>query len=241
MKRVQLRDHTKAEAAPRAEQAPVVVLIHGLNVPHMVMWPLRWRLRYRYRRRVEIFRYERFHHDVPRLAEMLARRMAKLGVKEFDAVTHSMGGVVLRWAMNHQPMPKLRRAVMIAPPNNGSWLAAHLSKKMGVFFRWVFGQGGLQMRPGRLGIATRAGLLENAEVGIIAGGNGTAKGKRNWFNIPGDGDGTVAVEETILPGMKDFMLLNYSHTHILFAAQTAMMANLFLEHGVFRPKLKKSH
>ncbi|MCC6546171.1 alpha/beta fold hydrolase [Candidatus Sumerlaeota bacterium] len=241
MKRVQLREHRKADAAPKASAGPVVVLIHGLNVPHLVMWPLRWRLRYRYRRRVEIFRYERFHHDVPQLAELLARRLAKQGIKEFDAITHSMGGIVLRWAMNHQPMPKLRRAIMIAPPNNGAWMAEYLSKKLGLFFRWIFGQGGLQMRPGKLGLAARAGLLDGAEVGIIAGGNGTAKGKRNWFGIPGDCDGTVAVEETILPGMKDFILLDYNHSHILFAAQTAMMANLFLEHGVFRPKLKKSH
>ncbi|MEO8376058.1 MAG: alpha/beta fold hydrolase [Candidatus Sumerlaeota bacterium] len=241
MKRVQLRERDKAHSAPAAANDPVVVLIHGLNVPHLVMWPLRWRLRFRYRRRVEIFRYERFHHDVPQLAEILARRLAKLGVKEFDAVTHSMGGIILRWAMNHQPMPKLRRVVMIAPPNSGSWTAAYLSKKFKLLFRWFFGQSGLQMRPGKLGLAERSGLLEAAEVGIIAGGNGTPKGKRNWLGIPGDCDGTVAVEETILPGMKDFVLLNYNHSHILFAAQTAMMANLFLEHGVFRPKFKKSH
>ena len=72
---------------------------------------------------------------------------------------------------------------------------------------------------------------------MIAGGSGTPKGIRNVFGLEGDNDRIVTVEETILPGMKDFVLLRQDHTSILFSAQTAHMINLFLEHGIFRPKL----
>ena len=199
---------------------------------------MQWRLRYRYGRRTENFGYKWFFDDVPALAERLSKRLSKLGIQEFDAVTHSMGGIVLRWAMNHQPMPRLRRAILIAPPNAGAWIADHLHERMGRFFPLIFGQGGLQMRTGHRGLAARAGRLDGAEVGIIAGGSGTQQGKRNIFHIPGDCDGTVAVEETILPGMKDFVLLNCNHSVLLLASQTAHMANLFLEHGVFRPRFR---
>lgn len=221
-----------------ARQGPLVVLIHGLNVPRLVLVPLQAQLAIRYRRRTMNFRFDWFFYDVPALAEKLSRSLARREVKEFDAVTHSMGAIVLRWAMNHHAMPRLRRAVLVAPPNTGAWIADHLSGRMGMFFPVVFGRGGLQMRVGHRGLAARAGLLDGAEVGIIAGGSGTPMGKRNIFSIPGDNDGTVAVEETILPGMKDFVLLNVDHTRLAISPQTALMANLFLEHGVFRPRLK---
>jgi hypothetical protein len=110
-----------------------------------------------YGRRTENFGYKWFFDDVPALAERLSKRLSKLGIQEFDAVTHSMGGIVLRWAMNHQPMPRLRRAILIAPPNAGAWIADHLHERMGRFFPLVFGQGGLQMRTGHRGLAARAG------------------------------------------------------------------------------------
>ncbi|CAN5229540.1 alpha/beta fold hydrolase [soil metagenome] len=233
----------KAAAMRRKTQVadgPPVILVHGLNVPRMVMAPMQWRLRRTYGRRVINADYQWWFDDVPKLAQHLSQRVATYELKEFDAVTHSMGGIVLRYAMNHFPMPKLRRAVLIGAPNAGCWLADHLEKKWGTFlYSLCFGQPGMQMRSGDNGIAAHAGLLHGSEVGVIAGGSGSPKGKRNWFNHPGDTDGTVAVEETIIPGMKDFVLLNCDHTRLLFNSQTFHMANLFLEHGVFRPRLKK--
>ncbi len=223
----------------RAEgDAPPVVLIHGLSVPALVMEPLAFRLR-RYGRRTHVIRFNTWTNDLPECALIVSRAVEELGLERFDAVCHSMGGIILRWAMNHCEMPRLRRAVMIGTPNSGSWLADHLDQKMGKAFPWVYGEAALQLRPSPRGIVHHAGLLKGAEVGVIAGGSGTPEGKRNWFGIEGDNDGVVAVEETILPGMRDFVLLNSNHSKLTFSSQTAHMANLFLDHGVFRPRPPK--
>lgn len=233
--KVPFRRRQKEE--PGAPKGPLVVLIHGLNVPRYVMTPMAWRLERSYRRQTLNVGYGWWFDDIPRTAKVVSDRLMALGLEEIDVVTHSMGGLVLRWAVNHYQMPRIRRAVLIAAPNSGCWLADHLEGKLGLGFPLIFGRGGLQCRQGDRGLTSLAGLLPGTEVGIIAGGTGTPQGKRNWFKHPGDTDGTIAVEETILPGMKDFILLNYDHTGIVLSSQTSHMVNLFLEHGVFRPKM----
>lgn len=63
-----------------------------------------------------------------------AEDLVKL-LQEFDCpiyfVTHSMGGLIVRSALNHPDCPegaKLGKAVLLAPPNQGSALARRLSR-----------------------------------------------------------------------------------------------------------------
>ncbi len=213
-----------------------MVIFHGLLAFPQFMIPIGRRLRKH--GRVPVYtKYLSMNRDIPECARCVSMQLKAAGIKEFDAVTHSMGGVVLRWAMNHFEMPRLRRAVMICPPNTGAWIAQHLSQKLGPMMTAIYNQAGLQLRPNELGLTERAGDLRPAEVGIIAGGSGTTKGLRNFFGIPGDNDGIVAVQEMILPGMKDFVLLNSNHTGVLINSQVTHMANLFLDHGIFRPRI----
>ncbi len=231
-----LRPQARRKGKGRLAGAPPVVVLHGLQVPRLVMAPLAWRLEHYYGRRVFNIPFNTWTHDLPECALLISDHLQRLNLRDFDAVTHSTGGLLLRWAVNHCPMPRLRRAVMVAPPNGGAWIADYLHRRMGPFYPLVYGQSGLQLRRDERGIAPLARRLEGSEVGIIAGGSGTSRGKRNLLGIPGDNDGTIAVEETILPGMQDFILLNLDHTRLMLSSQTAHMANLFLEHGVFRPR-----
>lgn len=66
------------------------------------------------------------------------RLMARAGTSRIDVVAHSMGGLATRWYMAHGPSPTpVRRAVFIATPHTGTWLA------------WMaWGDGGREMRPG---------------------------------------------------------------------------------------------
>ena len=82
-----------------------------------------------------------------------------------------------------------------------------------------------QSVPRRLG---RAGF----ELGVIAGT------VNQLPFIPGQpeerGDGTVAVSETILPGMTDFIELPVGHTFMMWNDEVLEQVVFFLEHGLFR-------
>lgn len=219
---------------------PPVVLIHGLGLPRVTMVVLAARLR-RSGRTVHILGFNTRLNDLPGAAALLAEQVRELNVTEFDAVTHSAGGVALRWMMSHEEVPKLRRAVLIAAPNNGAQLAEMAHRRAGFLYPLVMGDFGLQLRSSPEGIVSEAGVLEGSEVGIIAGGSGTSRGMRNVFGITGDNDGIVAVEETTLPGMKDFILLRHDHTGVMYARDTARMVNQFLERGEFGPRTEAGH
>jgi hypothetical protein len=70
------------------------------------------------------------------------------------------------------------------------------------------------------------------EVGMIAGcmplGLGAVLG-----HIEGEHDGTVAVEETRLPGLADHCVIEANHTGLLFSVDVARQVAQFLRHGQF--------
>jgi len=149
-------------------------------------------------------------------------------------VAHSMGNLVLR-KMLEKEIPNLGRIVMIAPPNQGSMTARRL-RDLNIY-QWIFGPAGQELS------ADRHEFFDSLPIpshpfGIIAGGKGNEEG----YNIalPGDDDGTVRVEETMLPGAADFILIDSTHTLILFDAETARQTIYFLKNGKFRKNIPPS-
>jgi len=214
---------------PDAARLPVA-LIHGLYTRGLIFWPL-GRALARDQRPPLYFDYPSRFRDIPDNALRLARWFQTQGPGPFDVVTHSLGAIVLRWAATHHDLPRLRRVVMIAPPNRGSILADTLCRKLGPLYRLVYGRTGLQLRRGGRGLAQDAGLPK-AQIGVIAGGVGSPKGYSRF--VPGDNDMTVAVEETILGGMKDFVLLQHRHSPLVWSRDTAEYVVRFLKTGRFR-------
>jgi hypothetical protein len=51
--------------------------------------------------------------------------------------------------------------------------------------------------------------------------------------ITGEHDGTVAVEETIVPGLAGHCVVETSHTGLLFSAEVARLTANFLRKGSF--------
>ena len=70
-------------------------------------------------------------------------------------------------------------------------------------------------------------------MGVIAGSMRLGLGQL-FAKINTDHDGTVAVGETHLPGAKDHIVLNISHTGMLFSADVAEQAGHFIHQGRFR-------
>lgn len=211
-----------------------VLLLHGLAVASPIMWYYAWRLR-RSGRVVHNIGYNSFHTHIPDIARLITRKVSEIGLAEYDAVTHSMGGIVLRWAITHAGLPRPVRAVLTGPPNNGAMVTELLLDKLGPIPWWIFGSAFMQLRPGDHGLAQRAGSLEGVCTGIIAGGRRTARGYNPFLD--GDNDCIVAVQETLLPGMADFALVKSLHTPMLIKPTVADLIITFLDHGVFRPEV----
>jgi triacylglycerol lipase len=145
-------------------------------------------------------------------------------------VTHSLGGVIVRYYLKHHRVEGLGRVVMLSPPNQGSELV-DLVKDSPVF-KLLHGPAGQQ-----LGTADRflrdLGPV-NFELGVIAGQKAADPVSSRF--IPGPNDGKVGVERTKVPGMKDFLVVPYSHTFIMRQKWVIDQITHFLRHGFFRPE-----
>jgi len=163
-------------------------------------------------------------------ARIREKVMAIGGAKRIHFVGHSMGNLLIRIILADD-LPGLGRVVMIAPPNQGSFMAQRL-EDMDIY-RWIFGPAGQQ-----LPASNRAFFMNlpvpDCEFGIIAGGKGTEGGYNPLLD--GDDDGTVRVEETKLEGAADFIVVNNIHTLILFDPETVEQTIHFLKNGQFKRK-----
>jgi pimeloyl-ACP methyl ester carboxylesterase len=163
--------------------------------------------------------------SIPAAAEYLDSVLSNLdGIDEIHLVTHSMGGLVVRAYLAEHRDPRIRRLVMIAPPNQGAEMADLLKRNL--LFRGLFGPSGQQL--------STEGLIPtlptpNIEFAIIAGARGTDTG---WnLLIPGDDDGTVTVASTKLVGAADFATVPTIHTFLIGEPAVAEMARRFITEG----------
>lgn len=142
-------------------------------------------------------------------------------------VGHSLGGIVILRALQLTNDLPPGRAVLLGSPLQGSRAARGVARlPLG---KWI------------LGSAIKEETIENVtrqwsgrrDVGVIAGSRGLGMG-RLVANFDSDHDGTVLVNETLLPGAKDHIVLRTSHTGLLFSAEVADQAVYFLKEGCFR-------
>ena len=167
-------------------------------------------------------------------AEGLARLLDRQeGTATVSFVTHSMGGLVVRYLLDLERAWKRRievqRIVLIAPPNQGSAVACLLKDVPA--YRLVYGAAGQQLTPAEVsGIPAL-----DYPFAIIAGG----KGDDDGFNplLPGDDDGTVRLAETRLKGAKDFLVVPAIHSSISNHRKTIRATIGFLKHGKFESAL----
>ena len=218
-------------AHPGPADAPLVVLLHGLARGHGSMARLARFLRGRGFETLSRT-YPSRRRSIAELAAELADWIAdRAGGRPVSAVTHSMGGVIVRHL--HDPRLRWRRIVMLAPPNRGSQLAAALAHNP--VFRWYYGPAGAELADGS------AWPPPPAPFAVIAGTRGRAfTNVTSWtFGrrfAPGVAhDGTVAVEETRLPGMGAFAEVDATHTWIMNDPRVHRLVASYLEDGSFEP------
>jgi len=161
----------------------------------------------------------------------VSQAVAQCSTKEpVHFVTHSMGGILLRyWAFaDNQAVAKIGRAVMLAPPNQGSELVDKLGDVPG--FELLNGPAGKQLGTDPDSIPRNLPAVQ-FELGVIAGDaslNPVYSGM-----LPGQDDGKVTVESTKVSGMTDFIVMPHTHTFIMNIDDVQEEVLHFLLHGRF--------
>jgi pimeloyl-ACP methyl ester carboxylesterase len=141
-------------------------------------------------------------------------------------VGHSLGGVLIRTTLERGVPARLGRVVCLGSPLRGSRTAARLARLPGG--RWLIGKTLLEHNA-RGGFDTWSPAVE---VGSIAGRVPLGVG-RLLGPFPEPNDGTVAVEETRVVGLRDHVVLPVSHVALLWSAQVAEQLEHFLANGRF--------
>ncbi len=163
-------------------------------------------------------------------AEGLARLLDRQeGTETVSFVTHSMGGLVVRYLLSRDGAWKRRievhRIVLIAPPNRGSAVARVLKDIPA--YRMIYGEAGQQLTPAEV---SKVPMIEHP-FAIVAGGTGDGEGYNPL--LPGDDDGTVGLAETRLEGALDFLVVPEIHAVISNHRDTIRATINFLKHGKF--------
>ena len=199
-----------------------VILLHGLWMPGAAMHWLAAHLK------AEDFAPEVFSYHsvadgpdtaVPRLVEILE---AGEGA---DIVAHSLGGLIALQALCETPDLPVARVVCLGSPLTGSGAATGM-------LRWAPAAALL----GRSAALLRTGIAcweGRAKVGVIAGRVPHGLGAL-FAGFDGEHDGTVAVAETELPGVADHVVVDASHSGLLFSAEAAEQTTRFLRRGRFQ-------
>ncbi|MGI9200979.1 MAG: esterase/lipase family protein [Woeseiaceae bacterium] len=218
--------------------AECVVLIHGLNRSWRAMEPMAEALGQA--------GYSVANVDYPSQAgpvEVLAPLAVDTGLTECRAggakqvhfVTHSIGGILLRYSHATAPISDLGRVVMLAPPNQGSevidiardWPTTEL----------LAGEAGMQLGTGPDGIPQQLGPVD-FELGVIAG-----TGSINFVMsamLPEPNDGKVSVASTQIEGMNDFLIVEDDHHYITESEEVILNTKSFLRTGAFVDSMMSS-
>ena len=214
---------------------PLVVLLHGLARGRGSMERLGTHLR-AHGFETWSHTYPSRQHSLQYLADSITELLvAHAGDRPISAVTHSMGGIVVR----HLRDPRLhwQRIVMLAPPNRGSRIAAGLVRNP--LFNWFFGPAARELAD------ATAWPAPPAPFGVIAGTRSLAlTNPASWtvgrrFTAGVANDGTVAVDETKLDGMSAFAAIDATHTWIMNAPDARRLVVEFLHDGTFETQVTK--
>ncbi|MBP6631727.1 MAG: hypothetical protein KA297_19980 [Kofleriaceae bacterium] len=190
---------------------PLVVLLHGLARTHTSMAGL-GRVLHAHGYDVWARSYPSRRASITEAAREVVDALVPIAAdRPLLAVTHSMGGVLIRHM--HDPRLRWQRIVMLAPPNTGSRLAKVIAASAPL--RWFYGPAGVELADGAAWPAPPAPFAVIAGTRRLAVSNPTSWTMGLRFGRHVAHDGTVAAAETQLPGMAAYAEVDATHTWIM--------------------------
>jgi hypothetical protein len=167
-------------------------------------------------------------------------------VKRIDFVGHSLGSLVLRrylsgpleenwqvpenmmeYRQEFSPDPRVGRCVMLGPPNHGAVLAEKLIGNSSVR-KYLTGASGEELGT-KWDKAEKSLGIPCCPFMVVSGGRGNKIGYS--LLIPGDDDGVVSTEGTMLEGMEKWMFFNVVHNELLQSPAVFTAVEKFLLRG----------
>ena len=153
--------------------------------------------------------YSSFRQSMDEIVDHVARETGSSS-KRTHFVTHSMGGIVLRYLAKRYPELVTGNVVMLAPPNQGSEIIDWLEDSP--LGRFSLGPGGMSLSTHRLPREVPS-FDGSHDVSVIMG-------RRNRLPIfdsllVGENDGIVTVEGGRVEGVKRLEVVDAEHTFIM--------------------------
>ena len=218
----------------RGESAPepdCVVLLHGIGMQGYVMKRVESALTAQGYRVVNVS-YPSREMSFEKLAgEYLPAQLREHDVARaprLNFVTHSLGSLIVRKFLHDTRPANLGRVVMIGPPNHGSTAADEAGDS--TLIRDYMGENLPRLGTGANSIVSTLGPAD-FEVGVIAGEIPLNPVFGNV--LEGKNDGAVTVESAKLEGMRDFIVVPFSHTVMLWRDEVIQQVVVFLRDGKF--------
>jgi pimeloyl-ACP methyl ester carboxylesterase len=165
------------------------------------------------------------HSVVEETAVALSRFVSAIGAQEVHYVGHSLGGLVILRMCADYPDERPGRIVLLGPPYGICHVAQRVAQVP--LARHLLGQSMEAL------CSLGPPCPEGREVGVIAGNLSMGIGHWLFPGPPGEDDGTVRVDETYIPGMKDHLVLRVSHMGLVLSSQAAGQVCTFLTTGAF--------
>jgi triacylglycerol esterase/lipase EstA (alpha/beta hydrolase family) len=212
-------------AGTATPQSPkeTVVLVHGQGRTRASLVILQHRLK-RAGYRTATLGYSGAFEDLEEITNKLHRVIEKdVQTQRYHLVGHSLGNVIIRSGFRRRYRAGLGRIVMLAPPNSPAALAKRWHKRL--WYRVIFGDPGQKLADDKYYAALP---VPTVEFGVIAGSK-----SHTDLHSDAQSDGVVLLENTKLPGMADWVVVEHTHTFIMNTTNTFELLVRFLRTGRF--------
>lgn len=170
-------------------------------------------------------------HTIEQLAQEaipLAVESCRSDAPMIHFVTHSLGGIMVRYYLKHHNISKLSRVVMLSPPNGGSELVDTFGDNF--LFKLMNSPATRQLGTDHTSLIRKLGKV-TFELGVITGDR-TINPLYSLL-IPGPDDGKVSVNNAKVEGMSDFLVVHSSHPFIMRNREALAQTIYFLKNGRF--------